>query len=67
MLAHYGSNVAPLAVAAPLDYVPWVKPIDDFARRTDLTGTKRWLLISGKGTPRAAETRRARLVRQRQP
>ncbi len=44
-----------LVVAAPLDYIPWVKPVDDFARRTDLTGTERWLLISGKVTPRAQQ------------
>jgi hypothetical protein len=44
-----------LAIAAPLDYVPWIKPIDDFARRTDLTGIERWLLISGKVTPRAQQ------------
>ena len=44
-----------LIVAAPLDYVPWVKPVDDFARRTDLAGTERWLLISGKATPRAQQ------------
>jgi hypothetical protein len=44
-----------LIVAAPLDYVPWVKPVDDFARRTDLAGTERWLLISGKTTPRAQQ------------
>ena len=44
-----------LVIAAPLDYVPWIKPIDDFARRTDLTGIERWLLISGKVTPRAQQ------------
>jgi hypothetical protein len=42
-----------LIVAAPLDYVPWVEPVDDFARRTDLKGTERWILVSGKATPRA--------------
>jgi len=44
-----------LVVAAPLDYLPWVKPVDDFARRTDLKGSERWLLISGKATPRAMQ------------
>lgn len=44
-----------LVVAAPLDYLPWVKPVDDFARRTDLKGTERWLLVSGKITPRAQQ------------
>ena len=44
-----------LIVAAPLDYIPWIKPVDDFARRTDLAGTERWLLISGKVTPRAQQ------------
>jgi len=44
-----------LIIAAPLDYLPWIKPIDDFARRTDLKGTERWLLVSGKVTPRAQQ------------
>lgn len=44
-----------LVVAAPLDFLPWVKPLDDFARRTDLTGSERWLLVSGKVTPRAQQ------------
>lgn len=44
-----------LVIAAPLDYVPWVKPVDDFARRTDLTGSERWLLVSGTVTPRAQQ------------
>jgi hypothetical protein len=44
-----------LVIAAPLDYVPWVKPVDDFARRTDLKGTERWLLVSGQVTPRAQQ------------
>jgi hypothetical protein len=44
-----------LIIAAPLDYLPWVKPVDDFARRTDLKGTERWLLVSGKVTPRAQQ------------
>ena len=44
-----------LIVAAPLDYIPWIQPVDDFARRTDLKGTERWLLISGKASPRAQQ------------
>ena len=42
-------------VAAPLDYLPWVEPVDIFARRTDLKGSERLLLVSGKATPRAKE------------
>ncbi len=44
-----------LVIAAPLDYLPWIKPVDDFARRTDLKGTERWLLLSGQVTPRAQQ------------
>ncbi len=44
-----------LIIAAPLDYLPWIQPVDDFARRTDLKGTERWLLVSGKVTPRAQQ------------
>jgi hypothetical protein len=44
-----------LIIAAPLDYIPWVQPVDDFARRTDLKGSERWLLISGTVTPRAKQ------------
>lgn len=44
-----------LLIAAPLDYLPWITPVDDFARRTDLKGTERWLLVSGKVTLRAQQ------------
>jgi hypothetical protein len=44
-----------LLIAAPLDYVPWIQPVDEFARRTDLKGSERWLLIAGKVTPRAKQ------------
>jgi len=44
-----------LIVAAPLDYIPWVQQLDEFAHRTDLKGTERWLLISGQATPRARQ------------
>jgi hypothetical protein len=35
--------------------VPWFKPVDDFARRTDLKDSERWIRISGKTTPRAMQ------------
>lgn len=44
-----------LIIAAPLDYLPWIQQVDAFARRADLTGTERWLLVSGKVTPRAQQ------------
>lgn len=44
-----------LLIAAPLDYLPWIKPVDDFARRMDLKGTERWLPVSGKVTPHAQQ------------
>ena len=44
-----------LIIAAPLDYLPWVKPVDDFARRTDLKGSERRLLVSGKASPLAQQ------------
>jgi hypothetical protein len=44
-----------LIVPVPIDYVPWIKPVDDFARRTDLKGTERWALVSGRVTPQARE------------
>ena len=44
-----------LIIAAPLDYIPWIKPVDDFAHRTDLKGSERWLLVSGKTSPRAMQ------------
>ena len=44
-----------LVVAAPLDYLPWVQPLHDFARRTDLKGAERWLLVSGQVTPLAQQ------------
>jgi hypothetical protein len=42
-----------LILAAPLDYIPWVKSTEDLARRADLQGAERWLLSSGKVTPLA--------------
>ena len=44
-----------LIIAAPLDFVPWVEPAGYFARRTDLKGKERWLLISGTVTPHAKQ------------
>lgn len=44
-----------LIIAAPYDYLPWIQPLDDFARRADLKGSERWLLVSGKMTPRATQ------------
>jgi hypothetical protein len=38
-----------------MDYIPWVKPVDDFAHRTDLTGSERRVLVSGMVTPQAKE------------
>ena len=44
-----------LILPAPLDYIAWVKPTEDLARRTDLQKAERWLLSSGTVTPRAFE------------
>lgn len=44
-----------LILPAPLDYIAWVKSTEELARRADLQGTERWLLCSGKVTPRAAQ------------
>ena len=40
---------------APLDYVPWVEQVDFLARRTDLAGAERSLLVSGKASDRAKQ------------
>jgi hypothetical protein len=42
-----------LVVAEPLDYVTWVQPAEEFARRSDLKGPQRRLLLSGKASSRA--------------
>lgn len=42
-----------LVVAMPMDYVAWVKPVGDFARRADLNEPDRWVLVAGKVTPQA--------------
>ena len=44
-----------LVLPTPLDYIPWVKSTEEFARRADLKSAERWLLSSGKVTPRAFE------------
>ncbi|HYH40644.1 MAG TPA: hypothetical protein VD867_01565 [Burkholderiales bacterium] len=44
-----------LIIPAPLDYVAWVQPVEDFARRSDLKGSERTVLLAGKATPRATK------------
>jgi hypothetical protein len=44
-----------LILPAPLDYISWVKPTEEFARRADLQRSERWLLSSGRVTPRAVQ------------
>jgi len=46
---------AKLVVAAPFDLVPWTKAVDDFARRADLAGPQRSVLVAGAVTPRARQ------------
>lgn len=50
-----GTRDGRLVVAAPLDFVPWVKTVDDFARRADLAGPQRSVLVAGAVTPRARQ------------
>jgi hypothetical protein len=49
-----------LVIAAPLDYVAWVQPAEDFAQRSDLEGSERWLLLAGTASPRATKELAAR-------
>jgi hypothetical protein len=51
---------ARLIIAAPLDYVPWVEPVDFLTSRTDLAAADRTLLVSGVVTPRARQELTAR-------
>ena len=44
-----------LIVVVPMDYIPWAKPVEDFARRADLQGAERWVLVSGRVTPLAKQ------------
>lgn len=46
---------AKLVVAAPFDLLSWTKLVDDFARRPDLAGPQRSLLVTGNVTPRARQ------------
>jgi hypothetical protein len=43
-----------LEVAAPVDYVSWTEQVADFARRDDLTGARKRLLITGQMSKAAA-------------
>ena len=49
-----------LVVPAPLDYIAWVQPVEDFAQRTDLKGSERSVLLAGKASPRATKELAAR-------
>jgi hypothetical protein len=44
-----------LIVAVPLEYIPWVKPVEEFAKRKDLAGNEKWLLVAGKMTEPAKQ------------
>jgi hypothetical protein len=44
-----------LVLPLPLDFIAWVKPTEELARRADLQASERWLLCSGKVTPLAAQ------------
>jgi len=46
---------AKLVVAAPFDLVSWIPVVDQFARRADLAGPARSVLVSGDVTPRARQ------------
>lgn len=50
-----GTAEGKLVVPVSLDYIPWVKAVDEFANRNDLKGTERWLLVGGKVTPVAMQ------------
>jgi len=50
-----GAANGKVVVPVPLDYIPWVKAVDDFSQRKDLNGTERWLLVTGKVTPKATQ------------
>lgn len=43
-----------LEIAAPVDYVSWTQQVAEFARRDDLTGALKRLLITGKMSKAAA-------------
>ncbi len=44
-----------LIIPVPMDFIPWIKPVENFARRTDLQGSERWVLVAGKVTPLAKQ------------
>jgi len=44
-----------LVIPMPLDYIPWIKSVEDFARRTDLNNPERWMLVGGKVTPKTLQ------------
>jgi hypothetical protein len=44
-----------LVVAAPFDLVSWTPQVDEFARRADLAGPQRSVLVTGAVTPRARQ------------
>jgi len=50
-----GTRDGRLVVAAPLDFVAWTRTVDDFARRADLAGPQRSVLVAGTVTPRARQ------------
>jgi hypothetical protein len=49
-----------LVVPAPLDYIGWVQPVEDFAQRSDFAASDRVVLLSGKASPRATTELAAR-------
>ena len=49
------TNDAKLVISAPFDLVSWTKQVDDFARREDLAGPQRTLLVTGSVTARARQ------------
>lgn len=44
-----------LIIPMPMDYIAWIRPVEDFARRADLNGSERWVLVAGKVTPQAMQ------------
>ena len=44
-----------LIIPMPMDYIAWINPVEDFARRADLSGSERWVLVPGKVTPQAMQ------------
>ena len=44
-----------MEVPAPVDYVVWTEPVNAFAERKDLKGTRRNILVTGLESPRARD------------